>query len=58
MTNGSNLNNPLECREMIDEFAPSRVSASVRDIDHDQLFSAFNIGTTHQTVLNAEVRMR
>nr|GEX57604.1 hypothetical protein [Tanacetum cinerariifolium] len=49
---------PGVCREMVDEFAPPKFSASVRGMDHDQLFTEFNVGAAHQISLSAEVRMR
>ncbi|GJR62662.1 hypothetical protein Tco_1504824 [Tanacetum coccineum] len=33
------------CREMVDEFAPPRFFASIRRMEHDQLFTEFNVGT-------------
>nr|GEX47485.1 transposase (putative), gypsy type [Tanacetum cinerariifolium] len=44
-------------REMLDEFAPSKFFASIRGIDHDQLFIEFNVGAARQISLSAEVRM-
>nr|GEV70028.1 transposase (putative), gypsy type [Tanacetum cinerariifolium] len=42
------------CREMLDEFAPPKFFASVRRMDHDQLFIEFNVGAARQISLNAE----
>ncbi|GJX01134.1 hypothetical protein Tco_0185047 [Tanacetum coccineum] len=47
-----------DCREMVDEFAPPKFFASVRGIEHDQLFVEFNVGAARQMTLGAEVRMR
>ncbi|GKE23802.1 hypothetical protein Tco_1435314 [Tanacetum coccineum] len=58
VTNGSRLDNTRECREMVDEFAPSRFFASIRGMEHDQLFGEFNMGLARQLALGAEVRMR
>nr|GEY31375.1 hypothetical protein [Tanacetum cinerariifolium] len=46
------------CREMLDEFAHPNFFASVRGMDHDQLFTEFNVRAAHQISLSAEVRMR
>ncbi|GKB82094.1 hypothetical protein Tco_0948989, partial [Tanacetum coccineum] len=43
---------------MVDEFAPTKFFASVREIKHDQLFTEFNVGAARQMSLSAEVRMR
>ncbi|GJW21954.1 hypothetical protein Tco_0032576 [Tanacetum coccineum] len=44
VTNGSRLNDDRICREMVDEFAPLKFFASVRGMEHDQLFTEFNVG--------------
>ncbi|GKA61459.1 hypothetical protein Tco_0760866 [Tanacetum coccineum] len=43
---------------MVDEFAPPKFFASVRGMEHNQLFTEFNVGSAHQMSLSAEVRMR
>nr|GEV35079.1 hypothetical protein [Tanacetum cinerariifolium] len=43
---------------MVDEFAPPKFFASVRGMEHDQLFTEFNVGDARQMSLSAEVRMR
>nr|GEX20312.1 hypothetical protein [Tanacetum cinerariifolium] len=43
---------------MLDEFAPPKFFAFVRGMDHDQLFTEFNVGAARQISLNDEVRMR
>nr|GEW95857.1 hypothetical protein [Tanacetum cinerariifolium] len=58
VTNGFCLDDSGVCREMVDEFAPPKFFASVRGIDHDQLFTEFNVGAACQISLSAEVRMR
>ncbi|GKB75207.1 hypothetical protein Tco_0942102 [Tanacetum coccineum] len=58
VTNGSRLDDGRNCREMVDEFAPPRFFASIRGIEHDQLFTEFNVGAARQMSLSAEVRMR
>nr|GEX17174.1 putative transposase (putative), gypsy type [Tanacetum cinerariifolium] len=57
-TNGFGLDDNRICREMLDQFAPLKFFASVRGMDHDQLFTEFNVGAARQISLNAEVRMR
>nr|GEY25846.1 hypothetical protein [Tanacetum cinerariifolium] len=42
------------CREMLDEFPPSKFFAYVRGMDHDQLFIEFNVGAARQISLSAE----
>nr|GEU91439.1 retrovirus-related Pol polyprotein from transposon TNT 1-94 [Tanacetum cinerariifolium] len=32
------------CRKMVDEFAPPKFFASIRGMEHDQLFTEFNVG--------------
>ncbi|GKC62656.1 hypothetical protein Tco_1095254 [Tanacetum coccineum] len=46
------------CRKMMDGFAPPKFFASVRGMEHDQLFMKFNVGAACQMSLSAEVRMR
>ncbi|GKE34931.1 hypothetical protein Tco_1454253 [Tanacetum coccineum] len=58
VTNGSHLDDGRVCREMVDEFAPLKFFASVRGMEHDQLFTEFNVGAARQMSLSAEVRMR
>ncbi|GJT18860.1 hypothetical protein Tco_0877566 [Tanacetum coccineum] len=45
------------CREMVDEFAPPKFFALICEMEHDQLFTKFNVGAAHQMSLSAEVRM-
>ncbi|GJU11862.1 hypothetical protein Tco_1134258 [Tanacetum coccineum] len=58
VTNGSRLDDGRVCREMVDEFASPKFFASVCGMEHDQLFTKFNVGAARQMCLNAEVRMR
>ncbi|GKB64260.1 hypothetical protein Tco_0920446 [Tanacetum coccineum] len=58
VTNGSCLDDGRVCREMVDEFAPPKFFASIRGMEHDQLFTEFNVGAARQMSLSAEVRMR
>nr|GEZ12650.1 hypothetical protein [Tanacetum cinerariifolium] len=57
ITNGSCLDDGSVCRVMVDEFAPPKFFASVRGMEHDQLFIEFNVGVSRQMSLSAEVRM-
>ncbi|GKF74890.1 hypothetical protein Tco_0224334, partial [Tanacetum coccineum] len=54
----SRLDDGRVCREMVDEFAPPKFFASVRGMEHDQLFTEFNVGVARQMSLSVEVRMR
>ncbi|GJV44991.1 hypothetical protein Tco_1429527 [Tanacetum coccineum] len=58
VTNGSRLDDGRACREMVDEFTPPKFFASIRRMEHDQLFTKFNVGAARQMSLSAEVRMR
>ncbi|GJY10150.1 hypothetical protein Tco_0378335, partial [Tanacetum coccineum] len=58
VTNGSCLDDGRVCHEMVDEFAFPKFFASVRGMEHDQLFIEFNVGASRQMSLSAEVRMR
>ncbi|GJU07688.1 hypothetical protein Tco_1124118, partial [Tanacetum coccineum] len=57
VTNGSRLDDGRICCEMVDEFAPPKFFASIRGMEHDQLFIEFNVGAARQMSLSAEVRM-
>ncbi|GJW75983.1 hypothetical protein Tco_0137665 [Tanacetum coccineum] len=57
VTNGSRLDDGRVCHKMVDEFAPPKFFASIRGMEHDQLFTEFNIKTARQMSLSAEVRM-
>nr|GEX37336.1 hypothetical protein [Tanacetum cinerariifolium] len=43
VTNGSCLDNGGVCREMVDEFSPPKFFAYIRGMDHDHLFTEFNV---------------
>ncbi|GJS07922.1 hypothetical protein Tco_0364718 [Tanacetum coccineum] len=58
VTNGSRLDDGRVCREMLDEFAPPNFFASINGMEHDQLFTEFNVGAVLQVSLSAKVRMR
>ncbi|GJW09963.1 hypothetical protein Tco_1575790 [Tanacetum coccineum] len=44
-------------RTMVDEFAPPKFFVSVRGMEHDQLFTEFNVGAARKMSLSVEVRM-
>ncbi|GJT94230.1 hypothetical protein Tco_1083075 [Tanacetum coccineum] len=54
VTNGSRLDDGRTCREIVDEFGPPKFFASIRGMDHDQLFTEFNVGVARQMSLSAE----
>nr|GEV75257.1 RNA-directed DNA polymerase, eukaryota [Tanacetum cinerariifolium] len=56
--NGSRLDDGRVCREMVDEFALPKFFASVRGMEHDQLFTEFYVEAASQMSLSAEVRMQ
>nr|GEY33622.1 hypothetical protein [Tanacetum cinerariifolium] len=58
VTNGSCLDDGDVCHETVDEFAPSKFFASVCGMEHEQLFTEFNVGAARQMSLSVEVRMR
>ncbi|GKD75982.1 hypothetical protein Tco_1334264, partial [Tanacetum coccineum] len=58
VTNRSRLDDGRVCREMVDEFAHPKFFASIQGMDHDQLFTEFNVRAARQVSLSAEVRMR
>ncbi|GJR80619.1 hypothetical protein Tco_1217313 [Tanacetum coccineum] len=57
-TNRSRLDDSRVCHEMVDEFAPLKFFASIRGMEHDQLFTEFNVGAARQMSLSTEVRIR
>ncbi|GKE60621.1 hypothetical protein Tco_1510988, partial [Tanacetum coccineum] len=58
VTNGSRFDDGRVYHKMVDEFALPKFVASIRGMDHDQLFTEFNVGAARQVSLSAEVRMR
>ncbi|GKE83421.1 hypothetical protein Tco_1557163, partial [Tanacetum coccineum] len=57
VTNGSRLDDGRTYREMVDEFSLLKFFASIRGMEHDQLFTEFNVGAARQMSLSAKVRM-
>ncbi|GJY86660.1 hypothetical protein Tco_0500686 [Tanacetum coccineum] len=45
-------------RDFIDHVAPPVLFAQIRDMDYDELFTEFSVGTARQACLSAEVRMQ
>nr|GFA39660.1 hypothetical protein [Tanacetum cinerariifolium] len=58
VTNGSLFDDGCVCREMVGEFAPPKFFVSIHGIEHDQLFTEFNVRAARQMCLSAELRMR
>nr|GEX53049.1 hypothetical protein [Tanacetum cinerariifolium] len=44
--------------EFVNHLAPLLLYSQIRDMDYEQLFIEFNVGTARQAYLNVEVRMR
>ncbi|GKC14167.1 hypothetical protein Tco_1010949 [Tanacetum coccineum] len=57
VTNGSRLDDGHVCREMLDKFPPPNFFASIRGMEHDQLFTEVNVGAARQIPLSTKVRM-
>ncbi|GJT19890.1 hypothetical protein Tco_0878596 [Tanacetum coccineum] len=57
VTNGSQLDDGRICREMVDEFAPPKFFVSVRRMEHDQLFTEFNVRAARQMSLSVEAEL-
>nr|GEX86357.1 hypothetical protein [Tanacetum cinerariifolium] len=53
VTNGFCMDDGGVCREMVDEFAPS-IFLSIRGMEHDQLFTEFNVRAARQISLSTE----
>ncbi|GJW77973.1 gypsy type transposase [Tanacetum coccineum] len=58
VTNGSRLDDGHVCREMVDEFAPPKIFVSVRGMEHDPLFTEFNVGVARQMEAEAAEAIR
>nr|GEZ97566.1 hypothetical protein [Tanacetum cinerariifolium] len=58
VTDGFCMDDGGVCHEMVDEFPPSKFFASIRGMEHDQLFTEFNVGAARQISLGADVRKR
>nr|GEU38892.1 hypothetical protein [Tanacetum cinerariifolium] len=58
VTNTSSLKDVRVCRKMVDEFSPPKFFASGHGMEHDQLFTEFNVGAARQIFFSVEVKMR
>ncbi|GJW16967.1 hypothetical protein Tco_0024403 [Tanacetum coccineum] len=56
VTNSSCLDDGRTCREMVDVFAPPKFFASIHGMEHDELFTEFNVGAARQISLNTEAK--
>ncbi|GJW55688.1 hypothetical protein Tco_0099773 [Tanacetum coccineum] len=56
VTNGSRLDDGRACLKMVDEFSPPKFFALICGMEHDQLFTKFNVGAARQMSLSAEAR--
>ncbi|GJZ52756.1 gypsy type transposase [Tanacetum coccineum] len=55
VTNGSYLDDGRTYHEMVDEFAPPKFFALIRGMEHDKLFTEFNVGAPRQMSLSASL---
>ncbi|GKD31926.1 hypothetical protein Tco_1242704 [Tanacetum coccineum] len=58
VSNDSQLDDLDTSREFIDHLAPPVLFAQIRNIDYEELFTEFNVGSARQACLSAEVRMQ
>ncbi|GJU85426.1 hypothetical protein Tco_1292972 [Tanacetum coccineum] len=58
MTKGFELNDGRLCANMIDHFTPHAFFKTVRRMEHEQLFTEFNVSAARNLSLSSEVRMR
>ncbi|GJY88420.1 putative reverse transcriptase domain-containing protein [Tanacetum coccineum] len=58
VTKGFELNDGRFCANMIDHFTPPAFFKAVRGMEHEQLFTEFNVSTARNLSLSSEVRMR
>nr|GEX03306.1 hypothetical protein [Tanacetum cinerariifolium] len=54
VTSGFCMDDSGVCRETVDEFAPPKFFTSILGMEHDQLFTEFNVGEARQISLGAE----
>ncbi|GJW41846.1 hypothetical protein Tco_0070645 [Tanacetum coccineum] len=55
---GFELNDGRLCANMIDHFTPPAFFKTVRGMEHEQLFTEFNVSAARNLSLSSEVRMR
>ncbi|GJW34050.1 hypothetical protein Tco_0054082 [Tanacetum coccineum] len=58
VTRGFELNDGHLCANMIDHFTPPAFFKTVRGMEHEQLFTEFNVSAARNLSLSSEVRMR
>ncbi|GKB10354.1 hypothetical protein Tco_0844277 [Tanacetum coccineum] len=58
ITNDSLLDDGFSCRTLVDRVAPPGFFSTLRNMDYDQLFTEFNVGSARQICLGSEVRSR
>ncbi|GJU26601.1 hypothetical protein Tco_1165222 [Tanacetum coccineum] len=58
VTKGFELNDGRLCANMIDHFTPPAFFKIVRGMEHEQLFTEFNVSAAHNLSLSSGVRMR
>ncbi|GJT67132.1 gypsy type transposase [Tanacetum coccineum] len=58
VTKGFEMNDGRLCANMIDHFTPPAFFKTVRGIEHEQLFTEFNVSAARNLSLSSEVRMR
>ncbi|GJR79379.1 hypothetical protein Tco_0150164 [Tanacetum coccineum] len=58
VTKGFELNDGRLCANMIDHFTPPAFFKTVRGMEHEQLFTEFNVSAARNLSLSSEVRMR
>ncbi|GJZ75737.1 hypothetical protein Tco_0640202, partial [Tanacetum coccineum] len=58
VTRGFELNDGRSCANMIDHFTPPAFFKTVRGMEHEQLFTEFNVSVARNLSLSYEVRMR
>ncbi|GJX87494.1 hypothetical protein Tco_0339508 [Tanacetum coccineum] len=58
VTQGFGMNDGRLCASMIDHFTPPAFFKTVRGMEHEQLFTEFNVSAARNLSLSSEVRMR
>ncbi|GKB58234.1 hypothetical protein Tco_0914420, partial [Tanacetum coccineum] len=58
VTKGFEMNDGRLCANMIDQFTPPAFFKTFRGMEHEQLFTEFNVSAARNLSLSSEVRMR
>ncbi|GJR11962.1 hypothetical protein Tco_0794614 [Tanacetum coccineum] len=58
VTKGFEMNDGRLCANMIDHFTPPAFFKTVRGMEHEQLYTEFNVSAARNLSLSSEVRMR